>query len=149
MPELVPFGFAGREQRSRPLLRTMLGQVLRRVRLAQRRTLADVARAARVSMPYLSEVERGRKEASSEVLAAICEALRTDLSDVLAEVGHDLTEFADRRARRDRILRLGLVPERANESDLPDGLPSSPDGTPGRGTPPSSGRAEAHCLLAA
>jgi transcriptional regulator with XRE-family HTH domain len=149
MPELAPFGFAGRDQRSRPLLRTMLGQVLRRIRLAQRRTLADVARAARVSMPYLSEVERGRKEASSEVLAAICEALRTDLSDVLAEVGRDLTESGDRRVRRDRILRLGLIPERADQADLPDGLSSSPDAIPGRDTPPRSGSAEARCLLAA
>jgi transcriptional regulator with XRE-family HTH domain len=68
--------------------------VLRRVRLAQRRTLADVAEVARVSVPYLSEVERGRKEASSEVLAAICEALRIHLSEVLTEVGRDLA--ADR-----------------------------------------------------
>ncbi|HEX9065136.1 MAG TPA: helix-turn-helix transcriptional regulator, partial [Streptosporangiaceae bacterium] len=59
----------------RPLLRAMFGDHLRRTRLAQRRTLADVARAAKVSLPYLSEVERGRKEASSEVLAAICDAL--------------------------------------------------------------------------
>ena len=86
-----------REQRSRPLLRTMVGEVLRRTRLEQGRTLADVARAARVSMPYLSEMERGRKEASSEVLAAICDALRIELSDLLAEVGRDL---ADDRARR-------------------------------------------------
>ena len=76
--------------RPRPLLRTMLGDVLRRTRLEQDRTLADVARAARVSMPYLSEVERGRKEASSEILAAICAALRIDLADLLAEVGSDL-----------------------------------------------------------
>ena len=45
-------------------------------------------------MPYLSELERGRKEASSEVLAAICDALRIDLSDLLAEVARDLA--ADR-----------------------------------------------------
>ena len=76
------------------LLRSALGDVLRRVRLAQRRTLADVAEAARVSVPYLSEVERGRKEASSEVLAAICRALRVHLSEVLTEVGRDLA--ADR-----------------------------------------------------
>lgn len=73
-----------------PLLRKIVGEVLRRVRLEQRRTLADVARAARVSMPYLSELERGRKEASSEVLAAICAALSLDLSDLLAEVGREL-----------------------------------------------------------
>jgi transcriptional regulator with XRE-family HTH domain len=60
----------------------MLGDVLRRNRLEQGRTLSDVARAARVSMPYLSELERGRKEASSEILAAVCDALRIELSDL-------------------------------------------------------------------
>lgn len=64
--------------------------MLRRARLEQGRTLADVARAARVSMPYLSELERGRKEASSEVLAAICDALHVELPDVLTAVGRDL-----------------------------------------------------------
>ena len=82
----------------RPLLRTMIGDVLRRTRRAQGRTLADVSRAAKVSVPYLSEVERGRKEASSEVLAAICDALRIDLSDLLAGVGREL---AGERPRRD------------------------------------------------
>jgi transcriptional regulator with XRE-family HTH domain len=85
-----------------PLLRTMVGDVLRRIRREQRRTLADVARVARVSMPYLSELERGRKEASSEVLAAICAALLIDLSDLLAEVGRDL---ADQRPAQ--VIRLG------------------------------------------
>lgn len=65
---------------------------MRRNRLEQRRTLADVARDARVSVPYLSEVERGRKEVSSEVLAAVCDALRIELSDLLAEVGRDLAK---------------------------------------------------------
>jgi hypothetical protein len=77
--------------RRRPLLRTMLGDVLRRTRLEQGRTLADVARAARVSMPYLSEVERGRKEASSEVLAAICDALRLELAELLTATGQELS----------------------------------------------------------
>jgi len=67
------------------LLRTQLGNTLRGHRLRQRRTLRDVSGAARVSLGYLSEVERGRKEASSELLAAICEALEISLSDVLAE----------------------------------------------------------------
>ena len=80
----------GPRQRPRPLLRTMIGDVLRRTRRAQGRTLADVSRAARVSVPYLSELERGRKEASSEVLAAICDALRIDLSELLAVVGREL-----------------------------------------------------------
>jgi transcriptional regulator with XRE-family HTH domain len=80
----------GPRQRPRPLLRTTIGEVLRRVRRAQGRTLADVSRAARVSVPYLSELERGRKEASSEVLAAICDALRIDLPELLAVVGREL-----------------------------------------------------------
>ncbi|NKZ08432.1 helix-turn-helix transcriptional regulator [Actinomadura latina] len=69
----------------------MLGAALRRIRRAQGRTLADVAVAARISMPYLSEIERGRKEASSEVLAAVCDALGVELADLLAAVVHDLT----------------------------------------------------------
>lgn len=96
----------GDGERPRPLLRTLLGDVLRRERREQRRTLEEVARVAKISMPYLSEVERGRKEASSEVLAAICDALRVDLADVLAEVGRDLA--AD-RARRERVVRLDTV----------------------------------------
>jgi transcriptional regulator with XRE-family HTH domain len=93
---------AGPSRRARPLLRTMVGDVLRRTRRGQGRTLADVARAARVSMPYLSEVERGRKEASSEVLAAICESLGIDLSDLLAGVWRDLAELRTRHARFER-----------------------------------------------
>jgi hypothetical protein len=73
-------------RRSRPLLRSALGEALRRTRLEQGRTLADVAVAARISLPYLSEVERGRKEVSSEVLAALCEALGIDLPDLLVAV---------------------------------------------------------------
>jgi transcriptional regulator with XRE-family HTH domain len=87
MADLV---FLDPRRRPRPLLRTLVGDVLRRHRQHQGRTLADVARAGRVSMPYLSEVERGRKEASSEVLAAVCAALQMDLSDLLAEVWRDL-----------------------------------------------------------
>lgn len=98
MPDPIgPPGAGHRGQRGRhprPLLRTMLGEVLRRTRLAQGRTLAEVARAARVSMPYLSELERGRKEASSEVLAATCDALGLELADLLAEVRRDLVELA-------------------------------------------------------
>jgi len=69
MSEVTFIGPGGREPRPRPLLRTSIGDVLRRTRQGQSRTLSEVALAARVSMPYLSEVERGRKEASSEVLA--------------------------------------------------------------------------------
>jgi transcriptional regulator with XRE-family HTH domain len=90
----------------RPLLRVLLGDVLRRIRRGQGRTLSDVARAARISMPYLSELERGRKEASSEVLASVCEALRVDLADVLGEVGRTLA--AD-QVRRTTVVRVGTV----------------------------------------
>ncbi|MBF6470672.1 helix-turn-helix domain-containing protein [Nocardia gipuzkoensis] len=68
------------------LLREAIGDSLRRARLAQNRTLREVSTSARVSLGYLSEVERGRKEASSELLAAICEALDVPLSRVLWDV---------------------------------------------------------------
>ena len=68
------------------LLRQLLGDVLRRLRLRQGRTLREVSASARVSLGYLSEVERGQKEASSELLAAICGALNTPLSQVFREV---------------------------------------------------------------
>ncbi|WP_328471002.1 helix-turn-helix transcriptional regulator [Actinoplanes sp. NBC_00393] len=86
--------------RPRPLLRTLLGEVLRRCRLEQERTLAEVARDASVSVQYLSEIERGRKEASSEIVAAVCDSLGIGLADLLAEVGRDLT------AHRAPVLRL-------------------------------------------
>jgi transcriptional regulator with XRE-family HTH domain len=72
------------------LLREVLGDVLRRARTTQRRTLREVSDAARVSLGYLSEVERGRKEASSELLNAICDALDVSLSQLLAEAGEQL-----------------------------------------------------------
>ena len=68
------------------LLRNALGRELRAARVLQSRTLRDVAREARVSLGYLSEVERGQKEASSELLAAICNALNIQLSTLLNEV---------------------------------------------------------------
>jgi transcriptional regulator with XRE-family HTH domain len=72
------------------LLRGLIGTVLRRIRLGQGRTLRDVADTARVSVPYLSEVERGRKEPSSELLAAICTALDLQLADLLDEVRFEI-----------------------------------------------------------
>ncbi|MEU4774651.1 helix-turn-helix transcriptional regulator [Micromonospora sp. NPDC023644] len=78
------------------LLRRVIGGVLRRLRLRQGRTLREVAEAAGVSVPYLSEVERGRKEASSEVLAAICRALGIHLSDLLEEARDDLRRVEPR-----------------------------------------------------
>jgi transcriptional regulator with XRE-family HTH domain len=68
------------------LLRTHIGSTLRQARISQGRTLRDVAKSARVSLGYLSEVERGQKEASSELLNAICQALDLTLLAVIADV---------------------------------------------------------------
>ena len=70
------------------LLRTHIGSTLRSARVAQGRTLRDVAKGARVSLGYLSEVERGQKEASSELLNSICQALDLSLSTVMIDVAH-------------------------------------------------------------
>lgn len=80
--------------RPEPLLRHVIGGILRRARRAQGRTLVDVAAAARVSTAYLSEIERGRKEASSEVLAAVCGALGLRLVDLVARTGEELRPVA-------------------------------------------------------
>ncbi|WP_405813134.1 helix-turn-helix domain-containing protein [Streptomyces sp. NBC_01390] len=82
-----------------PLFRDLVGDVLRRERLAQERTLKDVADEARISMPYLSELERGRKEASSEVLAAAAHALGLGLGDLLSLAQSELTRHARSRTR--------------------------------------------------
>lgn len=68
------------------LVRQELGEVLRELRQTQGRTLRDLSATASVSLGYLSEVERGTKEASSELLAAICSGLDVPLSSVLARV---------------------------------------------------------------
>jgi transcriptional regulator with XRE-family HTH domain len=72
------------------LLRDALGETLRDARTRQNRTLRDVSTAANVSLGYLSEVERGRKEASSELLASICDALDVELADVLTNVSQTM-----------------------------------------------------------
>ena len=72
-------------------LREAVGAALRQRRQAQRRTLREVAEAAGVSLTYLSEVERGRKEASSEVLEAVCAALDLVLAELLFEVAETLS----------------------------------------------------------
>lgn len=82
------------------LLRNAVGETLRDARTRQNRTLRDVSTAANVSLGYLSEVERGRKEASSELLASICDALDIELSDLLDSVSRTMrTErMPDKRA---------------------------------------------------
>ena len=85
-----------------PLWRHLVGDALRRERLAQERTLKDVAEAARISMPYLSELERGRKEASSEVLAAAAQALGLGLANLLSLAQDELARYPHSRVGRDR-----------------------------------------------
>ncbi len=123
------------------LLRQLLGDVLRRLRIRQGRTLREVSASARVSLGYLSEVERGRKEASSELLAAICAALDTPLSQVFREVSDNfaLAELQNEPVLTGALREPGLripaerlpveravveVPEAAGslDDDLDDGL---------------------------
>jgi transcriptional regulator with XRE-family HTH domain len=123
------------------LLRQLLGDVLRRLRVRQGRTLREVSASARVSLGYLSEVERGRKEASSELLAAICAALDTPLSQVFREVSDNfaLAELQNEPVLAGALREPGLripserlpvdrapveVPESAEplDGDLDDGL---------------------------
>ena len=91
------------------LLREVVGDVLRRARTAQGRTLREVSDSARVSLGYLSEVERGRKEASSELLSAICTALDVPLSRVLFSASQKLAgeeRFAHKPAGADAATRI-------------------------------------------
>ena len=72
------------------LVRQEIGEVLRDVRLQKGRTLRQVASKASVALGYLSEVERGQKEASSEILASVADALGTPISVIMREVGDRL-----------------------------------------------------------
>lgn len=92
-----------------PLLRTLLGGVLRQARHDQKRTLADVADAAGISVPYLSEIERGRKEPSSEMLAAVCGALDLDLLDLVSRTYVDLVDHRVMVAEAVRPQRIGAA----------------------------------------
>ena len=93
------------------VLRTLIGEALRTTRLRQDRTLREVSAAARVSLGYLSEVERGQKEASSELLASICRALGVRLSDVLREVSETLAAVEPQPAPVVVPVRPQVVPE--------------------------------------
>lgn len=88
------------------LLRESVGEVLRQARTAQGRTLREVSDSARVSLGYLSEVERGRKEASSELLNAICAALQIPLSRVLFDAG---TRLARAERAQAAVLHSGVT----------------------------------------
>jgi len=85
------------------LFRRLLGEVLRRQRMLRGLTLREVSAEARVSLGYISEIERGQKEASSELLASLCSALDVPLSDVLREV-------SDAVALEEAALELAATP---------------------------------------
>lgn len=85
------------------LLRIEIGDALRSARLRQSRTLRDVSTHASVSLGYLSEIERGQKEASSELLASVCEALDVPVSSLLRDV-------ADRMALSEGVEIPDTVP---------------------------------------
>ena len=89
------------------VIRQVIGETIRAIRLRQRRTLRQISASARVSLGYLSEIERGQKEPSSELLAAICSALDVRLSDLFAEVSDTMRRDEKRAdvARQD----AGLV----------------------------------------
>lgn len=86
------------EPAGEPLMRDLIGDLLRRTRVEQGRTLREVAEDAQVSLPYLSEIERGRKEASSEVLAAVYRSLGLSIIEVLGELYQRTTLFRLERA---------------------------------------------------
>ena len=89
-----------------PVLRQVVGDTLRGLRMRQRRTLREVSATARVSLGYLSEVERGQKEPSSELLAAICGALDVELSELFAEVSQILRR-EEKLALANRVALVG------------------------------------------
>jgi len=100
------------------VLRREIGDVLRDVRQKQGRTLREVSSAARVSLGYLSEVERGQKEASSELLGSICEALDVPMSGVLREVS-DRIEVAEALLLPDLLpTDLSVLEQRTRRPEL-------------------------------
>ncbi|MFD4985424.1 helix-turn-helix domain-containing protein [Streptomyces sp. NPDC058374] len=130
-------GPRAREQAAKePLWRQVVGGALRGERQAQGRTLKEVSETARISMPYLSEIERGRKEASSEVLAAAAGALGLSLADLLALTRRGLVP-ADRTARPEASATSAATLPVAAVTRLP------------RGTSAGNGPARAEVRLAA
>ena len=93
------------------LVRELIGESLREERVAQGRTLREVSKSARVSLGYLSEVERGQKEASSELLAAICSALDLPLSVVLNVVSEKMA-MHEQLVAHERVAALPTVRRR-------------------------------------
>jgi len=107
-----------KEQRAMILVRRLLGDVLRQQRLSQGRTLRDVSAEARVSLGYISEIERGQKEASSECLGAICSALDLPLSVVMSEVSGELAREEAALARLTSLPTPALRNVRADVTNV-------------------------------
>jgi transcriptional regulator with XRE-family HTH domain len=110
-----------------PLWRHIVGDVLRRERLGQERRLRDVADEARISMPYLSEIERGRKEASSEVLAAAAHALGLSLADLLSLAQDELARLSPDE-QPEQVSRAERPSRPTPARDLDSERTVSPDG---------------------
>lgn len=118
MGKVVEFPRAPRT--AKPLWRNELGEALREERLAQERILTEVAGAAGVSPQYLSEIERGRKEPSSEVLGSVAEALGLELVDLVHRVAESLEARRERERREaERRERLEREVSFAFRADLP------------------------------
>ena len=132
------------------VLRQVVGDTLRSIRMRQQRTLREVSASARVSLGYLSEVERGQKEPSSELLAAICGALDVEMSELFWQVSDPVAPPGEARVRRhgrcDPRRRVGPDQRRTDlEGDRPPGaraahrrgliVTSATPVTPGRNSP--------------
>ncbi len=100
------------------IFRRLLGEVLRTQRMRQGRTLRQLSADARVSLGYISEIERGQKEASSELLASICAALDVPLSEILSEV-------SDAVALEEAALDIGSTPLAIRSTARPSGSRAS------------------------
>lgn len=100
------------------LLRRVIGDTLRERRLDQHRTLREVSTEAKVSLGYLSELERGQKEASSELLASICDALGVQMSDVLRDVSDTLALAEEMEGV------LAPLPAHSDAAESPAGEPA-------------------------
>ena len=135
MGKVVEFSRAVAPHAPKPLWRHVLGEVLRGERLDQERILTEVAATAGVSPQYLSEIERGRKEPSSEILGSVAEALGLGLFDVVRRVGDRLADrLASDRREAERRERLVVEASYAFRADLAPGHPLDLSGTDAAGT---------------
>ena len=129
MGRLIEFPYPELPRSGKPLWRHVLGEVLRSERLEQERILTEVAATAGVSPQYLSEVERGLKEASSEVLGAVADALGLDLADVVARVAGRLERLAPERRHSDEGDAHRSAPQLPITVSVPPAGPPRPGGS--------------------